>query len=391
MASRVEEIVSLAVDSKTTYLQELGHKIWSNPELYFNEHFACSSLTRFLESEGFSISKEVGGLQTAFIASFGTGHPHVTFLCEYDALPEIGHACGHNLIAEAGVTAGVGVKAVLEQCPSLSGRVSVFGTPAEENGGGKVIMLSQGCFSDVDVAIMIHPSPYNDLMPLIVSCEEIEVTFSGKEAHACAFPWQGKNSLDAAVMAYTSISLLRQQIKSNCRIQCIIVQGGIETYIIPSRSVMRVCVRAPTEEETAKLFQKVKSCIESAAHASGCAVDIKLSDFRYKSLRSNTVLAELFSKQCEKLAIDFSDSSEPSKLLISSDIGDVSQVVPTIHPLYSIGTALNHTAQFTEVADTPEAHRITQSMGKAMALTAIEILKNSEMLENIKREFLSLS
>ena len=378
-----------SIDSKERYLQELGHDIWKKPELYFKEHFACTRLAEFLEGEGFSVVKDVGGLETAFVASFGVGHPHVAFLCEYDALPEIGHACGHNLIAEAGVTAGTGLKAALQQCDSLSGKVSVIGTPAEESGGGKIIMLDSKCFEDVDFVMMVHPSPYNDLMPLILSSIEIQVTFSGAEAHACAFPWEGKNSVDAAVMLYMSVSLLRQQVKPTCRIQCIIVEGGVETYIIPSRSIVRVCVRAPTEEETAKLLLKVESCIRSAGLATGCTFEMQKTSFSYKSLNSNVELAKIFTEHCSELGVDFSDKSQASKLAISSDIGDVSQILPTIHPLYSIGDALNHTKQFTDIADTSEAHKKTLTMGKAMALTASTVLGSSALFAKMKEEFAS--
>lgn len=382
----IGDYICKAVDSNSEHLKEIGYKIWKTPELNFEEHKSCSLLTEALEGHGFVVDRSIGGMATAYSATYGAGVPHVAILCEYDALPEIGHACGHNLIAEAGISAALGLKSAM-QCYSLPGRLTVFGTPAEEGGGGKVILLEKGVFADVDAVMMVHPSPYNDLMPIILAARELEVIFRGREAHASAFPWKGVNALDAAVMAYNALSTLRQQMKPNWRLQVIITHGGVDVSIIPSESSIRVCVRAPTKQEFDELLSKVNACLQASAAASGCQVEVRETGFNYKHLRNNTEIARVFAKHCTSLGIAIDNQAHHGKLLISSDIGDVSGKVPTIHPLYSIGDTFNHTVQFTETANTLEAHRITQEMGKAMAMTAAEILVDKELLLRIATEF----
>ena len=386
MDAKVNEHICKAVDSNSENLKEIGYEIWRNPELNFEEHKSCCLLAEALKCHGFAVERSIGGMATAYSATYGSGVPHVAILCEYDALPEIGHACGHNLIAEAGLSAAVALKSAMQHY-SLPGRLTVFGTPAEEGGGGKVILLEKGYFTDVDAVMMVHPSPYNDLLPIILAAQELEVIFRGREAHASAFPWKGVNALDAAVMAYNSMSTLRQQMKPRWRLQVIITHGGVDVSIIPSESRMRVCVRAPNKQEFDDLLSKVNACLQASAVASGCQVEVKETGFNYKHLTNNTELAKVFAKHCTSLGIAIDNQVHHGDLLISSDIGDVSGRVPTIHPLYSIGDTFNHTVQFTETANTAEAHHITQEMGKAMAMTAAELLVDKELLLRIVTEF----
>ena len=387
--SKATLVIDSAIDCRLSLLKTVGHKIWENPELNFKEHFASSLLIKTLEAEGFSMERNVAGMSTAFKATFGSSRPNVAILCEYDALPNIGHGCGHNLIAEAGIVAAVGIKAVLEKMPNLKGTITVLGTPAEECGGGKIVLLKAGYFDCVDVAMMVHPASCNDVTPIVLKAHEIEVTFEGKEAHASAFPWEGRNALDAAVMAYNSLSLLRQQMKPTWRLQSVISHGGAETYVIPSESRIKVCIRAPESSEYKILYGKVYACLESAAVATNCKLLIKETGFNYEGLRSNHTLAEVFRKHCISLKIDLSNphNNREPKLLLSSDMGDVSQCVPSIHPLYCIGSAFNHTIEFTELADTSRAHDITIAMGKALAMTAADVMKNQMLLSDIQSEF----
>ena len=384
--SEVNDHICKAVDSNSELLKEIGYQIWKTPEINFEEHKACSLLTEVLEGHGFVVERSIGGMVTAFSATYGSGVPHVAILCEYDALPEIGHACGHNLIAEAGMSAALGLKPAMQHY-SLPGKLTVFGTPAEEGGGGKVILLEKGFFADVDAVMMVHPSPYNDLMPIILAARELEVIFHGSEAHASAFPWKGVNALDAAVVAYSSLSTLRQQMKPNWRLQVIITHGGVDVSIIPSESRMRVCVRAPTKQEFDELLSKVTACLQASAAASGCQFEVRETGFNYKHLRNNTELARVFAKHCASLGIAIDNQAHHGDLLISSDIGDVSGKVPSIHPLYSIGDTYNHTVQFAETANLPNAHRVTQEMGKAMAMSAAEILVDKQLLQRIVTDF----
>jgi amidohydrolase len=235
MSAKLKCAASGIIDTYSEELLELSGEIWKNPELGFKEHLAHSLLTGFLERRGFEVQRSFAGLETAFRATFGSGRPNVCVICEYDALPVIGHACGHNLIAEAGIAAGLGLKAALECEGAPKGMVTVMGTPAEETSGGKLDMIQNGAFSDVDIAMMVHPSPSDIVSPTTLGVSMWNVEFTGKSAHAAAYPWEGVNALDAAVMAYNSISLLRQQMKPTWRVHGVALNGGgTDPAIIPA-------------------------------------------------------------------------------------------------------------------------------------------------------------
>ena len=371
------------IEKQVDLLRAVSDDIWKFAEIGYQEHRSSKALANALEKVGFDVERKAAGLDTAFRATYGSGHPNVAFLCEFDALPEIGHACGHNLIAEAGFAAGIGLKSALERF-SLPGTVTVLGTPAEEGGGGKVHMIDAGYFKDVDFAMMVHPAFTNDASPLALAVKRSAITFHGKEAHAAMAPWEGVNALDAAVMAYNSISSMRQQIKPTWRIHGVINNGGVKPNIIPGKSEMEYYFRAPTDEEVAELYEKALKCFHAAAKATGCTVEIKSTGVDYGNLVTNKTMADLFVKQCRSLGCEMSAASLHTG---STDMGNVSHVVPSIHPMYTIGTAVNHSVEFTQVANTGEAHALTISMGKAMALTALEVLTDSSLLQQIKKEF----
>ena len=214
MVSQWKEIVSAAVDYNKEELEELSVRTWSNPELAEEEYQAHELLTTYLEKNGFAVERSYTGIKTAFKATFVSGRPNVCVISEYDALPEIGHACGHNLIAEAGVAAGLGLKKALETSQgSIKGTVTVLGTPAEEGAGGKAILIKNGAFKDIDVAMMVYPFPDTLIRPIYNAVKALDFNYTGKAAHAAAYPWEGVNALDAAVLAYNSVSVLRQQMK----------------------------------------------------------------------------------------------------------------------------------------------------------------------------------
>ena len=382
MAEQRDTVVK-GIEKQVDLLRTVSEDIWKFSELGYEEHRSSKALADALEKVGFNVEREAAGLATAFRATYGSGSPNVAFMCEFDALPGIGHACGHNLIAEAGLAAGIGLKSALERF-SLPGTVTVLGTPAEEGGAGKVFMIDAGCFKDVDFAMMVHPAYVNDADPQALAVRRIAVTFHGKEAHAAMAPWEGINALDAAVMAYNSISVMRQQMKPTWRIHAIISNGGAKPNIIPGKSEMEYYIRAPTDKEVVELQEKSFNCFHAAAKATGCTVDIKKTGEPYSNLVTNKTMADLFMKQCKYLGCEMGAPSLPTG---STDMGNVSYVVPSIHPMYSIGTAVNHSVEFTEVANSAEAHALTVSMGKAMALTALEVLSDSSLLQLIKKEF----
>ena len=258
------------IDDHKEELRSLSDEIWRNPELNFQEYKAHKLLTDFLESKGFQVERGYCSLPTAFKSELGNKDNSVSVcvICEYDALPEIGHACGHNLIAEAGIAAGLGLQAALNA--GLIGHVTVMGTPAEEGGGGKVKLIERGAFNAIDIAMMVHPSPLTAIFNEYLAISQIQVTYIGKAAHAAAFPWEGINALDAVVQAYNGISLARQQFKPSWRVHAIITNGGTKPNIIPEKASAEYCIRAPNKQELEILRSKVISCFQAAADTTGC-------------------------------------------------------------------------------------------------------------------------
>ena len=368
---------SSIIDSCYTELQQLGDEIWRNPELGFREHRAHQLLTDYLERKGFDVQRSFAGLETAFRATFGSTRPNVCVICEYDALPEIGHACGHNLIAEAGVAAGLGLKAALECDGGPKGMVTVMGTPAEETTGGKLDLIQNGAFGDIDAAMMAHPAPCDIVSPTFLGVSMWEVEFKGRPAHAAAYPWEGVNALDAAVTAYNSISMLRQQMKPTWRVHGVALNGGgTDPAIIPSSTKLLYYVRAPEKQELIELERKVMNCFQAAAKATGCEVSINLRNQKFEALLSDKHVASCYASNLKSLGKQFHMEKEMS---ISTDFGNVSQIVPAIHPMYRIGSGgeANHSLEFAAAANTPQAHRETLTAAKAMAHTGIDILLNN--------------
>jgi amidohydrolase len=389
MTSSILELKALAsvtIDTTKTPLFEVSDEIWRNPELGFHEVRAHSVLTSFLERNGFAVERSFSGLKTAFRATFGSGRPNVCVICEYDALPEIGHACGHNLIAEAGVAAALGVKAALENGGVPEGTLTVLGTPAEEAGGGKQLLIDNGAFDDVDVAMMVHPASGTALMPKFLAVAFLKIEFSGKAAHAAASPWEGLNALDAAVMAYNSISVLRQQMKPDWRVHGVISNGGAKPNVIPEKSVLEYMIRAPDRIELKLLVGRVRSCFEAAAMATGCQVDIRNSAPSYDNLVSNEVLASLFAENLKYFNVPF---AKTTKLSGSTDMGNVSHVVPAIHPKYAIGSGKEsiHTRSFTNLTNTPSSHESTLTVAKCMAHTCLDVLTSAKVLQEVRDAF----
>ncbi|XP_042901267.1 xaa-Arg dipeptidase isoform X2 [Parasteatoda tepidariorum] len=387
------EVVCSKIDEEKGYLNSVSQDIWKLPELAYKEVHAHALLTCALKRHGFKVQKHYY-MQTAFRAEFstnsGTGVT-VAFLLEYDALPEIGHACGHNLIAEAGLAAAIASKAAMEKDKTIIGKVVVLGTPAEEGGGGKIKLLEFGAFDGIDVALMVHPGFLTRLSPIFLSSVKGSVHFKGKEAHAGAVPWLGVNALDAAVSCYQNLALMRQQIKPTCRINVIITKGGSAANVIPDESSMEFFIRASTMGELKSLVTKVENCIKSAACATGCEMEFSfVEEDCYNNLITNKVLINLFDSYLNRLGYINDDKKAINLPVGSTDMGNVSHKIPSIHPLYRIpATAVNHTKEYTKFAGAETAQEPTLQMGKAMALTALHVLRSPEVLEEIKKEFIS--
>lgn len=381
-----------AIEEASGALRALSLDIHAHPEENYEERHAHAALTEFFEGRGFAVKRGAYGIETAFQAergSEGGDGPRIGILCEYDALPEIGHACGHNLIAIAGAAAGLGVAAALEAA-GIAGQVRVLGSPAEEGGGGKIRLIQEGAFEEVGAAMMVHPGVTDLLRPPVLAIDTCTVEFSGRNAHAAAAPWEGRNALDALVLAYQAIGLLRQQSRPEVRIHGVIQHGGEKPNIIPDRVVAEFYVRAPREGLLDEMCERVAACFRGAAEATETAMTLSWNGPRYSDLASNAALAEVFGRRwAEHEGVRALDLDGPPRGGFgSTDMGDVSHVVPSLHPIYAIeAEAGNHTPQFTTAAATEQAHEATLKAARAMTLTVLEWLTDVELRERAQAAF----
>ncbi|XP_057313984.1 xaa-Arg dipeptidase-like [Hydractinia symbiolongicarpus] len=387
MEAQLKEIACKEIDHRASDLNNISQEIWKNPELSFKEHAAHELLTTFLEKEGFNVSKKTP-LETSFIARYGSSEGlKIGILCEYDALPGVGHACGHNLIAEAGIGAALGLKAAVALFPEYKFEIIVYGTPAEEADRGKVKMLQEGVFKDVDFCMISHPTTYEIPVPMWLAVSELQVIFKGKASHAAAAPWEGINALDAAVACYNNVSMLRQQMKPTSRVHCTIVKGGDKPNIIPEYAEMWYNIRGKTDSDLLALQEKVIQCVKGAAASTGCSVVIPDQESFLSSIKTNKPLIDSYIINAKSLGVKF-DADNASKVLASSDMGNVSQVKPSIHPLFKIQTnGPIHTHEFRQAAGDVINQLPTLNSSKSMAMTAIDVICKPELMQDIKKSF----
>lgn len=381
-----------AIEREDASLRDISLNIWDHPELAYNEHKAHQIITDYLQSKGFSVEKGFK-LPTAFRAAAESKNvtedtPTIGVMCEYDALPEIGHACGHNLIAIMGLAVACGIKDVLDS-GDVKGKVVVLGCPAEEGGGGKIQLMKAGAYKDMDIAMMAHPSQFNLPKPVYVAMSPVTVTFEGKASHASSAPWDGINALDAAVLCYQSVACMRQQFKPTWRVHGIFTKGGVKPNIIPEQAELLFYCRAPSSKELKVLQKKMAGCFEGAAAASGCKVKYEFDTMSYESLVSNERLSSLYVANGEAVGIEFeNDPLKLGKQGGSTDMGNVSRVLPSIHPKYSLDTeASNHTTEFRDIAKTQKAHDLTLLHAKALAMAAIDVYKTPDLVALMKSDF----
>ena len=376
-----------AIDRLGDDLEKLSRQIHDNPELCYEEVKAAAWLTDFLAGQGFKVERALAGIETAFRATIETGEgPTVAILCEYDALPAIGHACGHNAIATAGAGAGAGLAAVRDKLPK--GRIHVIGTPAEEGGGGKVKLIQAGVFTDVDAAMMVHGFDqwvgHMDLLGIV----RVGFEFTGKAAHASADPWEGVNALDGAVQTYNNVSMLRQQVRPDARIHGIITHGGAAPNIIPEFAAAIFYVRSLNLDYMWELQKRVIACAEGAARSTGCTLKtIDHKDTVYETMKRNQTLLGAFRANLTALGV--TEAPPLVDRLGSSDVGNLSQVLPTIQPLMKIapdGTSI-HSRAFEAAAVSPLAREGTLTAAKAMAMTTLDLLAEPALLRRAQDEF----
>ncbi|HEY5657908.1 MAG TPA: M20 family metallopeptidase [Myxococcota bacterium] len=387
-AADFKQAACAAVDRLRDELLRISHAIHAKPELAFEEREAAALLVEALREAGLEVEAGAYGLETAFAAEFGPpGDACVALLAEYDALPEIGHACGHNVIAAAGVGAGLALATLGSHLP---GRIRVLGTPAEERGGGKEWMARRGAFDGVDAALMIHPAGSNLVTMPSLCVAEAEVVYRGRAAHAAAAPERGINALDALVFAYQAIAALRQHLRATERIHGIFTEAGRAPNVVPERAAGRFYVRAADPPALAALRQRVAACFEAGARVTGAALDLRWGEIEYLAIRRNDPLNDAFRANAEKLGREFFPLEElPPSLAASTDMGNVSHRVPSIHPMLAaapLGCAI-HDPEFARWAASELGDAAVLDGAKALAMTALDFLCDVQLREHARAHF----
>ncbi|WP_226681491.1 M20 family metallopeptidase [Sutcliffiella horikoshii] len=384
----MKQIITDFLDSYKNDFFEISTYIGENPELGHEEFKSAKVLSDKLSEHGFDVQVGICDLPTAFEAVFDSGQPGPTlgFMCEYDALPEIGHACGHNLIGTMGIAAGIATSKVLQK---TGGKVIVFGTPAEETKGGKVTMAEQGVFDKLDVAMMVHPLHSYVKSGSSLAMDAIQFEFFGKPAHAAANPEKGINALDAVIQTFNGINALRQHVTSDTRIHGIIPEGGKAANVVPDYAVAQFYVRAKSRSYVNELVEKVKSIAEGAALMTGATMKMSNYELSYDNMVTNETLSDIFTEQLVSLGVDSNEIVENRDGSGSLDMGNVSLVVPSIHPYIKICNELYscHTTEFRDAALSEQGKEALILGAKALASTAHELLTKQDLLLKIKEEF----
>jgi len=386
--SQLKKEASCVVDQLKEELIKLSKDIHDNPELAFKEYKASRWLSSFLEKEGFSVKRNVAGMETDFLASFSAkdGGPTIAILAEYDALPAIGHACGHNIIGTCAAGAGVAVKKALEKA-QIPGRVTVLGTPAEEGGGGKVLMVKAGIFKGVDAALMVHPtSGISRIGGRSLATHSFQIDYYGRPAHAAGSPTEGINALDAVNIFFHAVACLRQHIPDDVRMHGMITKGGDAVNIIPDHTQIRYLARSYSQKTLEKVCERIRDCARAGAVATKCKVEIQESD-GYKARIPNTVLANLFRENLKSLGEEVMEGIVDGKG--STDFGDVSREVPACNAYVSIAPegVAGHSREFCEAAISSRAEEALILSAKSMAFTALDLISDPSILEKAKEEF----
>lgn len=380
-----KEAARRRLDAAREGLVELSHRIQANPEIRFEETQSSAWVADALEEGGFEVERGVCELPTAFVARAGNGPLHLAICAEYDALPGVGHACGHNIIATAAIGAGL---AAAEVADDVGLTVTVIGTPAEEGGGGKILLLERGAFEGQHAAMMVHPGPFDTLEPMMTAVQQWRIKYAGKSAHAAAAPQEGINAADALTIAQVAIGLMRQHIRPTDRVHGIVTDGGDAPNIIPSHTGARYSVRARSLERLDRISEQVERCFEAGATATGATLDIKKSA-PYAQMEHDHAMVETYRANAEALGRSFSDvAGRPDLSGGSTDMGNISLAMPSIHPMVGIDSApaVNHQPEFAAHTITPAGDLAVYDGALAMAWTAIDLaLDDRERTRLMKR------
>lgn len=367
-------------------LWAMSDHLYHNPELGDQEFKSMELLVNYLERHDFRVEKGIVGRPTSFRAVFDSGlkGPAIAFLAEYDALPGVGHGCGHNMIGTMGIGAGVLLSKVVSD---IGGKVVVLGTPAEETNGAKVTMAEQGVFQDIDAAMILHPSDESYESGDSLAMDAIQFDFKGRPSHAAASPEKGINALDAVLQLFNGVNALRQHVRSDVRIHGIITEGGVAANVVPEYASAQFYVRAADRTYLNEVVEKVRKIAEGAELMTGAQLSMHNYELSYDNMITNQVMSNLFSKNLESTGVE---TIHPSKDSYGSlDMGNVSQVCPSIHPYIGLDSPglVFHTTEMADLTITDNSHHILSRGALAMALTGYDLLANPKLLEQVKEEF----
>jgi len=375
----VKQIARDALDARASALVALSHRIHAHPELKWEEVRASSWTAGVLSDAGHAVEPGICELPTAFSCSIGSGPLHVAICAEYDALPEIGHACGHNIIAASAVGAGLALAPLVDE---LGLTVTVVGTPAEEGGGGKVVLLERGAFDGTHAALMVHPAPCNLVRPRVTAVSSVEVRYTGREAHAAAAPHRGVNAGDAFVVAQTAIGLLRQHLHATDQVHGVVVHGGDVANVVPAHARGEWMIRARNVHDLRALRPRVERCFEAGAHATGATLDIVDLAPMYTHMEHDDGLADSYRRNAEDLGRAFPDGID---LTFSTDMGNLSLQIPSIHPCIALdsGGATIHQPDFARAAVSASADLAVLDGALALALTVVDAATTRELRDRL--------
>jgi amidohydrolase len=392
-----KERVRRRIDTEASSLIRLSHTIHGHPELAYAEVRSSALLAGALEEAGLNVERGAYGLETAFRATAGhrplpgalrgaSGGLHIVICAEYDALPGIGHACGHNIIGASSVGAGLALSEVAED---LGIRVTILGTPAEERGGGKIDLINAGAFDDADLAMMVHPGPMEVVDLPTLAWASLEITYHGKESHASMAPHRGLNALDAMNISYVAVAALRQHIRQTERIHGIITHGGDAPNIVPKLTTAAYFVRAANSEELQLLKERVVRCFEAGALATGCDLEVSWLVKDYEFMRMNPTIGAVYEANLETTGRSAIPRQVVGNQAASTDMGNVSHLVPSIHPMMSIDSlpAVNHQVEFAAASVSPAGDRAVVDAALVLASTAVDIATTPGAVDRLREEF----
>ncbi len=381
--STPHDAVGTAVDDRRDDLLALSHAIHGDAEIGFEEHTSSARVAEILDRAGFAVTHGTAGMDTAVVATYGSGPLEIGVCAEYDALPGVGHACGHNVIAAAGVGAALALAAVADD---VGLTVRLLGTPAEEGGGGKILMLDAGSFDGLHAAMMVHPTPFEQAEIGCLAVTHVDVHYAGRSSHASAFPELGRNAADALTVAQVGIGLLRQHVAREARIHGIVTDGGDAPNVVPERTGGTWLVRHETLADLEQLYPRVRACFEAGALATGTELSITSTGPAYSEFQNDVALAGVYRGHAEDLGREFPDlSAIADQVRGSTDMANVSLELPTIHPMLGIETdgAVNHQPEFTAACIRPSADQAVLDGALAMARTAVTAATDDMLRERL--------